>query len=158
MQFLRRNWVGLMFCALGLMMVLGYPVVRHRQHAYAAAAPCPPGRATSTCRLSRAVQVATIDRHVSSHGAVTRRITFRAGAGSYEATFDGDDLPTGVVQSGQAVTVELWHRKVTGMTIGGTTYRSLYVQKAPWWLVPLGLLLAALGALMMKTGVAGSSV
>jgi len=95
---------------------------------------------------------------VPLRGAVTRRITFRAGNGSYEATFDDDDLPAGVVHAGQTVTVELWHRKVTGMTVDGTAYRSLYIQKAPWSLIPLGLVLVALGALMMATGVAGTSV
>lgn len=159
MKFLRRNWVGVMFCGLGLLLVVAFPIVRHSNRAYRAAPACR-SVSSSGCRVTREVEVTGVRRHgtIRDPSQELRFGTFGGGAVHYSANFSEHNLGPGAVQLGEMVSVEIWHGKVTAMTVGKTTYRSYVAQSAPWWLVPMGLLLAVLGVLMIKTGTAGTSV
>jgi hypothetical protein len=157
-QFLRRNWVGLMFCTLGLLVLILVPFEWHRQHAYRAAATCPASAPAYGCRWQRLAEVAAVSVHHESHGAVNREVAFLAGSDHYYAHFSGDRLGPGVVRPGQMVSVEVWHHKVTAMSVGPETYRSFYIQSVPWLILFLAPLLIVMGVVMIATGVAGTSV
>jgi hypothetical protein len=74
-QFLRRNWVGVMFCAIGLMLVVVFPFVRSQDRAYRSAAPCTASAPASACRATLAAEVPKMERHGSA-GHPNREISF----------------------------------------------------------------------------------
>lgn len=158
MQFLRRNWVGVMFCFLGLLVAIAFPFVWRQNRVYRAAAPCAPSAPTSDCRAALVAEVLEVERH-GSRRSPTQRISFLVYGGPVSlisASFSDKGAGAAVVKAGDTVSVELWDRKITAMTVDRTTYRSFEAQKAPWWLIPMGLLLAILGVIMIATGTAGT--
>jgi hypothetical protein len=154
-QFLRRNWVGLMFCAFGLLLVAVFPILLRREHRYRTAPECRSETPSRDCRFQTQASVIGVEHH----GSGSERLEFEllVGTDRYDPQFSTDDLRPGIVETGQTIAVEIWRGKVVAITVGSDTYRSLYLQPIPWWLVPGGLVLLTLGVVMMRTGTAGTS-
>jgi hypothetical protein len=156
---MRRNWVGLMFCALGLVMVIAFPFAWRENRSYRAAAACPPSAPRSDCRATLTAEVLEVEERSSR--SPSRKVSFLIYEGPValaDASFPGRKLGPSAVRAGQSVSVEVWDKKVTKMIIDGEAHRSFRAQAAPWWLVPAGLGLAALGVVMILMGAAGTYV
>jgi len=146
-----------MFCSVGLLLAIVYPFARREDRAYRTAARCP-SAPTSDSRATLVAEVLEVKRQGTSRSA-TQKISFLMYGGPVSlvsAYFSREGNGSDVVKVGQTVSVELWGRKITAMTVGQTTYRSFVAQKAPWWLIPMGLVLVAMGVLMIAAGRAGT--
>ena len=153
--FFRRNWLSLVFLFFGLVFFAGGAQSTWKAHQYNRAPVC--GKVLSPdCRRSAVMKVADV-RRGSGYSAhkTTRVVTLvpddPAGYLSPRmGYFDANRVTPAVVSPGQSVTAELWHGGVIAMTVTGHRYESYAVEHGTWWLIPLGLVLAVLGAVSVR--------
>jgi hypothetical protein len=153
--FFRRNWLSLVFLFFGVTFFIGGVQSMWIAHRYNRAPVC--GKAiTPDCRRSTELKVADV-RRGSGYSAhkTTRVVTLVPDdpAGflfPQVGYFDANRVTPAVVAPGQSVTAELWHDQVISITVRGHRYDSYAVEHGTWWLLPLGLVLAALGALTVR--------
>jgi predicted lipid-binding transport protein (Tim44 family) len=153
--FFRRNWLSLVFLFFGVVFFIGGVESMWNAHRYNRAPVC--GKViTPACRRSAQLKVADV-RRGSGYSAhkTTRVVTLVPDdpAGflfPQVGYFDANRVTPAVVAPGQSVTAELWHDQVISITVRGHRYDSYAVEHGTWWLLPLGLVLAALGALTVR--------